>query len=109
MQEGYYRLAAVLVLLLFYAVYFGKMLAQRRKGIRTDQIGYLRVQRRDVHPPAPDRPPLPADAGRLCPRTGADVAGGGGAGAGAVPCGHCRAMKKERTPCMNTLLSCARS
>lgn len=45
MQEGYYRLAAVLVLLLFYAVYFGKMLAQRRKGIRTDQIGRRKEKR----------------------------------------------------------------
>ena len=33
---------ALVVLALFYAVYFGKMLAQRRQGIVTDQIGRRR-------------------------------------------------------------------
>lgn len=37
-----YLLLAVLVMLLFYGIYFGKMLAQRRRGIRTNQIGRRR-------------------------------------------------------------------
>ncbi len=34
-----YTVAAFLILLLFYGIYIGKMTAQRKKGIRTDQIG----------------------------------------------------------------------
>lgn len=34
-----YPLLALLVLAGFYGIYFGKMLAQRRQGIRTNQIG----------------------------------------------------------------------
>ena len=37
-----YPVLALVVLALFYAVYFGKMLAQRRQGIVTDQIGRRR-------------------------------------------------------------------
>lgn len=37
-----YLLLAVLVMLLFYGIYFGKMLAQRKRGIRTNQIGRRR-------------------------------------------------------------------
>jgi protein-S-isoprenylcysteine O-methyltransferase Ste14 len=33
-----FRLAAAGILAAFYAIYFGKMIAQQRKGIRTDQI-----------------------------------------------------------------------
>ncbi len=33
------RIAALAVLAAFYAVYLGKMLAQRRRGVRTDQMG----------------------------------------------------------------------
>ncbi len=33
---------AIVVIAAFYAVYFGKMLAQRRRGIRTNQIGRRR-------------------------------------------------------------------
>lgn len=35
----FYRALALLLLSLFYAVYFGKMLIQRRQGIQTNQIG----------------------------------------------------------------------
>ena len=35
----FFQLAALAVLLAFYGCYFAKMLAQRRKGIQTDQIG----------------------------------------------------------------------
>lgn len=34
-----YRVLALLLLALFYAIYFGKMLIQRRQGIQTNQIG----------------------------------------------------------------------
>ena len=34
-----YLLLTVFVLVIFYGIYFGKMLAQRSRGIRTDQIG----------------------------------------------------------------------
>lgn len=34
-----YRLLALLVLALFYLIYFVKMLAQKRRGVRTHQIG----------------------------------------------------------------------
>ena len=33
------QLAAVIILVIFYGCYFSKMLAQRRKGIQTDQMG----------------------------------------------------------------------
>lgn len=33
------QLAAVIILAIFYGCYFSKMLAQRRKGIQTDQMG----------------------------------------------------------------------
>lgn len=35
----FYRMLALLLLALFYAIYFGKMLIQRRQGIQTNQIG----------------------------------------------------------------------
>lgn len=34
-----YALPALLVLAVFYGIYFGKVLAQKRRGIRTRQIG----------------------------------------------------------------------
>ncbi len=34
-----YRVLALLLLALFYAIYFGKMLIQRRQGIQTNQVG----------------------------------------------------------------------
>ena len=34
-----YGLLALLVLAVFYGIYFAKMLAQKRHGIRTHQIG----------------------------------------------------------------------
>lgn len=34
-----YRVLALLLLALFYTIYFGKMLIQRRQGIQTNQIG----------------------------------------------------------------------
>lgn len=34
-----YRLAAVLVLVIFYGIYFGKMLLQKKQGIKTHQLG----------------------------------------------------------------------
>lgn len=34
-----FQIGAVAILLLFYGCYFGKMLCQRKKGIRTDQMG----------------------------------------------------------------------
>lgn len=42
-----YRSLALLILAVFYAIYFGKLLAQRRRGIRTHQIG--RRKERGLH------------------------------------------------------------
>ncbi len=42
-----YLLLALLVLVIFYGIYFAKMLAQRRQGIQTRQIG--RVKDKSVH------------------------------------------------------------
>lgn len=41
-----FRVAAAGILAAFYAIYFGKMTAQRRRGIRTDQIARGRKSRR---------------------------------------------------------------
>ena len=41
-QHFPYRAGALLVLALFYGIYFAKMLAQKRQGIRTRQIGSRR-------------------------------------------------------------------
>lgn len=38
-----FQVAAIIVLLLFYGCYFGKMFSQRKKGIQTDQIGKGKV------------------------------------------------------------------
>ncbi len=35
----FFQIAAVLILLIFYGCYFGKMLIQKKKGIQTNQIG----------------------------------------------------------------------
>ena len=35
----FFQASAILLLLIFYGCYFGKLLSQRRKGIRTDQLG----------------------------------------------------------------------
>ena len=40
-----YSVLALVVIAAFYAVYFGKMLAQRRRGIRTNQIGRRREKK----------------------------------------------------------------
>ena len=37
-----YRAGALIVLILFYGIYFAKMLSQKRRGIRTRQIGSRR-------------------------------------------------------------------
>lgn len=42
-----YKIGAVIVLLIFYGIYFVKMIVQKRKGIRTHQIG-LRKEK-DIH------------------------------------------------------------
>ena len=42
-----YALLALIVLAIFYGIYFGKMLAQKRHGIRTHQIG--RRKEKEVH------------------------------------------------------------
>ena len=42
-----YALAALLVLAVFYGIYFGKMLVQKRHGIRTHQIG--RRKEKELH------------------------------------------------------------
>lgn len=34
-----FQIAAIVILLMFYGCYFGKMFSQRKKGIQTDQIG----------------------------------------------------------------------
>ena len=34
-----YKIGALLCLAAFYGIYFGKMILQRRQGIKTDQIG----------------------------------------------------------------------
>lgn len=36
----HWRVFGILLLLEYYAVYFGKLLAQRQRGIRTNQIAY---------------------------------------------------------------------
>ena len=41
------RVLALLVLVLFYGIYFGKAMAQKRKGIQTRQIG--RRKERNIH------------------------------------------------------------
>ena len=46
-QELFFVLCALLVMALFYGIYFGKMLAQKRRGIRTHQIG--RRRERGLH------------------------------------------------------------
>jgi len=38
-----FQIGAVIILLVFYGCYFGKMLIQNRKGIKTDQIGKGKV------------------------------------------------------------------
>jgi protein-S-isoprenylcysteine O-methyltransferase Ste14 len=38
-----FQIIAIVILLIFYGCYFLKMMAQRRKGIRTDQIGQGKV------------------------------------------------------------------
>lgn len=38
-----FQILAVIILLVFYGCYFGKMLIQRKKGIQTDQIGKGKV------------------------------------------------------------------
>ena len=38
-----FQIGAVIILLVFYGCYFGKMLIQNRKGIQTDQIGKGKV------------------------------------------------------------------
>ena len=40
-----YWLLALVVLALFYGIYFGKMLLQKRRGIRTHQIGLRREKK----------------------------------------------------------------
>lgn len=42
-----YALAALFVLAVFYGIYFGKMLVQKRRGIKTQQIG--RKKEKSVH------------------------------------------------------------
>ena len=34
-----FQISAVIILLVFYGCYFGKMFMQKKKGIQTDQIG----------------------------------------------------------------------
>ena len=46
-QDTLFALCALAVLALFYGIYFGKMLAQKRRGIRTHQIG--RRKERGLH------------------------------------------------------------
>ena len=47
-EEGLpYALPALLVLAVFYGIYFGKMLAQKRRGIQTRQIG--RRKEKELH------------------------------------------------------------
>ena len=41
-----YQIIAIAILVVFYAVYFGKMFSQRKKGIRTDQIGKEKSDRK---------------------------------------------------------------
>lgn len=35
----HYQIAAIIILLIFYGCYFGKMMSQKKKGIQTDQLG----------------------------------------------------------------------
>ena len=42
-----YALLAILALAVFYGIYFAKMLAQKRRGIQTRQIG--RRKERSIH------------------------------------------------------------
>ena len=34
-----FLIPAILIMILFYGIYFAKMIQQRRRGIRTDQLG----------------------------------------------------------------------
>lgn len=38
-ESVYFQIIAIIILLVFYGCYFGKMFSQRKKGIQTDQIG----------------------------------------------------------------------
>ncbi|MDR2083870.1 MAG: hypothetical protein LBP67_02605 [Bacteroidales bacterium] len=38
MIDVIFQIIAILILIFFYAIYIGKMIAQRKKGIQTDQI-----------------------------------------------------------------------
>ena len=40
-----FQIAAIIILLLFYGCYFGKMFLQKKKGIQTDQIGKGKIGR----------------------------------------------------------------
>ena len=42
-----FQLTALILLGIFYGCYFGKMIAQKRKGIQTDQIGKGQKDRTD--------------------------------------------------------------
>lgn len=44
-----YKITALLILAAFYAVYFGKMILQKRKGIRTDQIAAGKARNREFY------------------------------------------------------------
>lgn len=46
-KEMLFQIFALLVLIIFYGIYFGKLLAQRKQGIRTHQIGTRKEK--DVH------------------------------------------------------------
>lgn len=46
-EKHVFQLLAVLIMLIFYNIYFLKMLSQRKKGIKTNQIG--KRKEKDIH------------------------------------------------------------
>ena len=46
-KEWIFKIAALVVLAVFYGIYFTKMLLQKRRGIRTHQIG--RRKEKGIH------------------------------------------------------------
>lgn len=46
-EKHVFQLLAVLIMLIFYSIYFLKMLSQRKKGIKTNQIG--KRKEKDIH------------------------------------------------------------
>ncbi len=44
-----FQTSSIVIMLVFYGIYFGKMLGQKKKGIRTNQIAKGEKQRSSIH------------------------------------------------------------